>query len=698
MYNMKEIWAILLMGSFSLFHISASSLTAFSIKSGLPEKSTVIARMKLVNNYWIANNPSPGNNQWARSAYFTGCMEMYKNYPDDRYLNYMKLWASNNNWSLNGGNSTRNADNQTCGQVYYDLFKLEGSTDSIRIRNIKASIDNMVAGSKQDDWWWVDALYMSMPVFARMYEMTGDSDYLSKMHSLYTNTKTERSLFNTHDSLWFRDQSFKPPYLTPQGQNSYWGRGNGWVIAAHVRILQYLPRNYPDRTEYMETFRAMASALKMRQRTDGFWNCSLNDPLDYGGPETSGTSFFTYALAWGINQGILDSVEYLPTVLKAWDGLTLKAVQSNGFLGYVQGVGSNPSSSQPVTAQSTADFGVGAFLLAGSEVLKLSTGEMPQPSNFFLKELKVLNKNEIHLRFSKKLNRNTAEDTGNYSGTPAIPITDINMANQDSSVMITTGDILPGNYGLVIDGLLDIDLNVLERDTIGFVYTGLHSITASGHEPNSGNTPDKAIDFDLNTRWSSDGSGQWIQFDLGNKVMLDGVQIAFYKGDQRRGIFKILLSESSSDSIEVYNGRSSGRSAGLETYHFIPQYARFVRIVGYGNTVSSWNSITEVRFNTLSTSFPEVNPDNISIFTDPANRSVLKIKGISFPGNFRIYDLSGKSVNFAPINSFMTSNFTSSFENYSTNTTTSFVKLVTDIVPGVYFLKMEDKNIKFIIR
>ena len=165
----------------------------------------------------------------------------------------------------------------------------------------------MVYSEKSDDWWWVDALYMAMPVFARLGVLNNDTAYFNRMYEIYTNNKVTRGLYNTTENLWYRDEAFDPPYLTPSGQDCYWARGNGWVIAAHARVLQILPSNEKHRAEYIETFQKMAYALKDRQRTDGFWNVSLDDSTNFGGSETSGTSFFTYSIAWGINNHFLDS-------------------------------------------------------------------------------------------------------------------------------------------------------------------------------------------------------------------------------------------------------------------------------------------------------------------------------------------------------------------------------------------------------
>jgi unsaturated rhamnogalacturonyl hydrolase len=213
---------------------------------------------------------------------------------------------------------------------------------------------------------------MAMPVFARLGVLRGDPAYFEAMYALYHDTKVGRGLYNEQDGLWYRDESYLPPRTTPNGRPIYWSRGNGWVFAAHVRVLQELPADDPHRAEYLATFQRMADALRRRQRPDGFWNVSLDDPGDFGGPETSGTAFFTYGMAWGISAGYLDRATYGPVVVRAWNGMVRTAVHPDGFLGYVQFIGGEPASSQPVTYDTTADFGVGAFLLAGSEVGRLS--------------------------------------------------------------------------------------------------------------------------------------------------------------------------------------------------------------------------------------------------------------------------------------------------------------------------------------
>ena len=238
-------------------------------------------------------------------------------------------------------------------------------------------MDNMVNSDKVDDWSWVDALQMAMPVFAKLGVIYNDNRYYEKMFELYNYTKTkhgDNGLFNPNEGLWWRDKDFDPPYKTPAGKNCYWSRGNGWVVAALVRVLDIMPKDAPHRDEYMTMYLTMMKALLPLQRADGFWNVSLTDETDFGGKELSGTALFAYGIAWGINNGLLEKQKYTPSVSKAWNAMLKDCVHENGFLGFVQSTGKQPSDGQPVTYTKIPDFedfGLGCFLLAGCEVYKM---------------------------------------------------------------------------------------------------------------------------------------------------------------------------------------------------------------------------------------------------------------------------------------------------------------------------------------
>jgi rhamnogalacturonyl hydrolase YesR len=343
----------------------------------LPPRTDVIAKLRLVNDQWINSHGSPGNNGWARATYFSGNMAAYRTTGDFRYLRYARRWGQQNGFGLSGGTTTRNADNQCCGQAYYDLYDIDH--DPAYLSAINESIRLMVYGTNQSisDWSWCDALHMAMPAFVRVGNFRADPAYAAKMYALYTYPKAQLALYHTADGLWFRDAKYVWPNgsasHSPNGLEVHWSRGNGWVLAAHAKVLGLLSPADPRVPEYQATLQAMAAALAARQRGDGFWNVNLTDPQDFPGPETSGTAFFTFGLAYGIRAGLLSAATYLPVVAKAWNGMVATAVHPDGFLGYVQGTGQRPSDSQPVTYGTTADFGVGAFLLAASEVAKLAS-------------------------------------------------------------------------------------------------------------------------------------------------------------------------------------------------------------------------------------------------------------------------------------------------------------------------------------
>jgi unsaturated rhamnogalacturonyl hydrolase len=351
----------------------------------LPDKKEVLKTMVLANKYFMETFPDVGmklitdrerpSNIWTRGVYFEGLMELHKIYPRNEYYRYAMDWAEFHQWGMRNGNTTRNADDHCCGQTYIALYKMH--PDPAKIRNIKTSIDMMVNTPQDNDWWWIDAFHMVMPVFAELGVMTGDESYFTKMFEIYNYSKTVfggKGLYNPKDGLWWRDASFVPPYKEPNGEDCYWSRGNGWVISALARILDIGPKEFPHRKEYVNMLKTMAKALIPIQREDGFWNVSLHDPNNFGGKEMTGTALFVYSMAWGINNGILDSKTYLPLVVKGWNAIATESVHPNGYLGFVQGTGKEPKDGQPVTYTSKPDFedyGLGCLLLAGSEVYKL---------------------------------------------------------------------------------------------------------------------------------------------------------------------------------------------------------------------------------------------------------------------------------------------------------------------------------------
>jgi unsaturated rhamnogalacturonyl hydrolase len=360
-------------------------LSVAAYAQAIPAKKTVLEKMRQTNAYFMRTWPDPGkpiftnierpSNIWTRAVYYEGLMALHSIDKKKEYYDYASLWGEKHQWSLRGGVQTRNADNQCCGQTYIDLYMIDKNPE--HIKNIKASIDAMMTTPKVDDWNWIDALQMAMPVFVRLGSIYKDTSYFRRMYEMYAFSKYKHGgngLYNPADHLWWRDKDFVPPYKEPNGEDCYWARGNGWVVAALVRTLSMLPKNDPHYNEYMQDYKDMVKALLPLQRADGYWNVSLHDSTHFGGKEVSGTALFIYGMAWGINKGLLPKKEYLPAIAKAWNAMTTECIREDGSLGFVQGTGKEPKDGQPVTFNSKPDFedyGLGCFLLAGSEVYKL---------------------------------------------------------------------------------------------------------------------------------------------------------------------------------------------------------------------------------------------------------------------------------------------------------------------------------------
>jgi unsaturated rhamnogalacturonyl hydrolase len=351
----------------------------------LPSKKKIVKSLVLTNQYFMNKYADPGvptnvgkvrpSNLWTRAVYYEGLMALYDVKPSKEYYDYAVKWGEAHKWGLLAGVKTRNADNHCAGQTYIDLYLIDRKEE--RIKDIKASIDTMMATSKIDDWWWIDALQMAMPVFVRLGVMNKDTMYFHRMYEMYHYTKHkhgDNGLYNPADHLWWRDKDFDPPYKEPNGEDCYWSRGNGWVLAALARTMEMLPKSDSHYDEYLQDFKDMCAALIKVQRPDGFWNASLHDPNNFGGMETSGTSLFIYGFAWGVNKGILDKETYMPIIAKAWKAMVKNSVHKDGMLGFVQSTGKEPKDGQPVTFDKIPDFedyGLGCFLLAGSEISKL---------------------------------------------------------------------------------------------------------------------------------------------------------------------------------------------------------------------------------------------------------------------------------------------------------------------------------------
>ncbi|MHA6724238.1 glycoside hydrolase family 88/105 protein [Sphingomonas sp. RS2018] len=284
---------------------------------------------------------------------------------------YVRDVAEHYNFGMLGGWSPRNmidADNLAIGAAYQDLYARsgeEGEIAPLRQRlDYNAQYLTMTPPPKKLVWWWCDALFMAPPVFARMTVQTGDPSYLHAMDVQWW--RTYDRLWSSEHRLFWRDERF-PTRRTRNDKPVLWARGNGWVVAGIARVLETMPQDFASRPRYIAVFQTMMESLSKLQRPDGLWPASLLDPNDPPGGETTGSAFYTYAMAWGINHGILDRAAYRPRVLRAWSALADK-VQSNGLLGFAQRAGDQP---EPSTASNHELYGSGALLMAGVEMMTL---------------------------------------------------------------------------------------------------------------------------------------------------------------------------------------------------------------------------------------------------------------------------------------------------------------------------------------
>lgn len=376
LFGKARVWGFFLFLLCSL-PLSAKTWTADQVKE-------LITR---VNTYWQQNNKAETRSFWDPAAYHTGNMEVYKLLKDDKQLDYTRRWAYHNNWSGateadpsrwkyanygEGKDYVLFGDWQVCFQTYIDLYNLaiaNGGTDADNYFMVKRAKEVMhyEAYSKKDDyWWWSDALYMVMPVMTKMYKLTGDVQYLDKLYEnlLYS----DRIMLDQETGLYFRDARYVyPNHKSVNGKKDFWARGDGWVLAGLAKVLQDLPKDYKHYKFFVDKFQRLADIVAKTQQKDGYWTRSILDPNHAPGPETSGTAFFAYGIMWGVNNGFLAKKDYKKCIDRAWQYISETAVQADGKVGYVQPIGDRAIPGQTVDANSQANFGVGAVLLAACE-------------------------------------------------------------------------------------------------------------------------------------------------------------------------------------------------------------------------------------------------------------------------------------------------------------------------------------------
>jgi rhamnogalacturonyl hydrolase YesR len=306
---------------------------------------------------------------WTWSVLYTGFDAAAVTLPEKKYWDAMEDVGNAYHWGLRNEKHP-NGDDMSIAQMYIEHYLKEKKPEQIAV--IKQALDNILADprvesntGKRIEWWWCDALYMAPPTWVRMYAATGDKKYVQYVDEEWA--KTSDLLYDKDAHLYWRDASYIGK-KEKNGQKLFWSRGNGWVMGGLARTLEYLPKDDPKRGFYENQLREMSAALAKIQGRDGLWRSGLLDPAAYPEPEISGSALITFGMAWGINNGVLDRKTYTPVVTKAWDGM-LKHVYADGRLGDIQQTGAAPSTFKP---SASYNYGVGGFLLAGSEMHKLA--------------------------------------------------------------------------------------------------------------------------------------------------------------------------------------------------------------------------------------------------------------------------------------------------------------------------------------
>jgi unsaturated rhamnogalacturonyl hydrolase len=338
------------------------------------EPQAILGVMTAAADWQLAHPSTHDTWDWTQAAFYTGMMAFSKIAPDGRYLGAMRSVGEKNQWRP--GLRPGHADDYAVVATYAQIYQVDKDQRMLRPAT---ALFNFLASQKYDEplvWGngietrelaWCDALFMGPPAMSAMTVATGDKRYLDLANRLWW--KTTDYLYDKEEKLYFRDSRFFEQ-REPNGRKVFWSRGNGWVIAGLARMIDDMPAGYSDRARYVALFRDMAAKIAALQGKDGYWRASLLDPDSRPNPETSGTGFFIYALAWGVNRGFLDRATFEPAARKGWAAM-VAAVQPDGMLGWVQRIGDQPGAT---TAETTEVYGVGALLLAGSEMHRLALG------------------------------------------------------------------------------------------------------------------------------------------------------------------------------------------------------------------------------------------------------------------------------------------------------------------------------------
>ncbi|MFK2879206.1 glycoside hydrolase family 88/105 protein [Rhodanobacter hydrolyticus] len=301
---------------------------------------------------------------WTFAPLYLGFLSASDQLHDPRYAGYVRSVGEHTHWGL--GPRVHHADDQAVAQAWLALYARMPDPAMLAPLRERYDMQMRTADDAQHPlWWWCDALFMAPATWAGLADATHDKTYLDYMDRQWWITSA--LLYDPVEHLYSRDASYLHKHER-NGSKLFWSRGNGWVMAGLARVLTLMPADYPQRPRYVQQFREMAARLAQLQGRDGLWRAGLLDAADYPRPETSGSAFIVYALAWGVHHGVLDEAGYRPVIARGWRGL-VDEIYADGRLGDIQPIGAAPGDYPPGASYV---YGVGAFLLAAGEVDALS--------------------------------------------------------------------------------------------------------------------------------------------------------------------------------------------------------------------------------------------------------------------------------------------------------------------------------------
>jgi unsaturated rhamnogalacturonyl hydrolase len=331
------------------------------------KQADVRRAMRKVADWQLSRLTGTPSRDWTFAALYIGLLTASDKLDDAKYRDYVLSVGRHYEWQL--GPRKLHADDQAIGQSYLWLYSR--FHDKQMLEPTETQFQSLL--TTPDDpakpvWWWCDALFMAPPVWSSLSEITQKQEFADYMNREWW--ITSKLLYDEHSHLFSRDATYLDKH-EENGQKIFWSRGNGWVMGGLARVLSTMPKSYPDRPRYIGQYKEMAKEIAAIQSSDGLWRPGLLDADSYPLPEVSGSAFFVYSLAWGLNHGILDRSTYLPVIQKGWAGI-LSHVYADGRLGCIQPVGAAPGK---FTQSSSYVYGVGAFLLAGTELDSLAKGK-----------------------------------------------------------------------------------------------------------------------------------------------------------------------------------------------------------------------------------------------------------------------------------------------------------------------------------